>query len=240
MCGDGSLINDSDGVVDIKQDCCGKWSCEDAAPVRKAMCRREVIDGDPNAQLTATASHTWSKDPIEHRLKLAKALNKLLKRWRRYSNSPVEMWFSTEAHPGDGPNSGWPHIHAAVRAKFIPIEKLREWWIELTGSWNIGITAKTPEEIANYVTKYLTKDLHKYGNCRRYWKTRGYILKKEKPVFDRENTVRKGGHPKIWTLHYQRLGWTLYSQSKYRDARRLVEVLPVTQSMREGTWERTG
>ena len=55
-------------------------------------------------------------------------------------------------------NHGWhPHLHLLCIGSFMPQQKLREAWERVTGSTVVDIRTVTGQEVAAYVTKYLTK-----------------------------------------------------------------------------------
>ena len=71
---------------------------------------------------------------------------------------------------------GWPHIHVALRAPYIPWEWLTETWQKLTGSPGVDIRAiYKAGNAAKYLAKYIGKDPHRFGTTKRYWHSRNWF-----------------------------------------------------------------
>src|SRR5690606_24598716 len=71
--------------------------------------------------------------------------------------------------------SGWPHMHALIRAPFMPVKWLRAAWEEITGSWNVNICSlRSHDQAAAYAAKYIGKDLHAFAHCKRWWRSHDY------------------------------------------------------------------
>jgi hypothetical protein len=132
---------------------------------------------------------------------MKKCFAKLVQKYRRkYGEFEyLAVWELTK--------QGTPHIHVLQRGGFIPQTTLSEDWSTLTGSFIVDIRAvKSQEEVARYVTKYLTKSLGTISEVmtglRVVQKSKNWILDKHKEVFDRESN----GSSKItgWFFIYAR------------------------------------
>lgn len=172
MCGVGSLVYDSGSVVDIKAAGCRSWLCDTCAPVRKDLLEIKLRLGRPNRFLTLTCRPKPNQTPIQRRLMMGKAFPLLMRRIHRKTGVKPEYAVIVEAH-----KSGEPHFHVALRCSYISEHLLKEWWNELVGAFMVKIKAVTNTKGgAKYLTKYLGKELHKFGDAKRYWFSRGYVL----------------------------------------------------------------
>lgn len=168
---------------------CKRWSCE----VCREINRRRVIAfgkrGQPTAMLTLTVSSNAYDTPDQAARDLKRALVALRKRIARaWPGERLPFLAVFEKH-----ESGYPHLHLLIRARFLPVKRLREMWEGITKhSWNVNIMAlRTPGQVA-YAAKYIGKDLAPFEHCKRWWRSHDYDFP---PEID-ENTLR------------DRRGWT--------------------------------
>lgn len=172
MCGSGTLIHDNGLSVDLKVPWCDTWGCETCAPRRKARLEMLARRGRPNRLLTITGRLRPDETPIDMRKRMSVSFAALMKRINRHLKKKAEALVITEAT-----QQGWPHFHVLLRSKFISQKLLKKWWEELTGDFMVDIRkVKNGAAAARYVAKYIGKAPHKFGNCKRYWKTKNYDL----------------------------------------------------------------
>lgn len=172
MCGDLGLSQDSGGVAEILAPYCRRYGCDDCVPIIRRRVRRIIKAGRPNKLLTLTLQNDGTGDPIEAAGFLMKSWDTFLKRLRRELGDEKLTFF----HIKEGTKKGWPHLHVALRMRRVSIWDLKKWWFEITGNTFVNIKAVWgPVGAANYLTKYLTKDLVKFGkyrvwSCSRRWR----------------------------------------------------------------------
>lgn len=175
MCGVGSLVYDSDGVVEIKPSACRAWSCETCAPARRAKCEIHARQGRPNKFFTLTSNPKRGASPIERRKLMGEAFPLLMRRWERRTGEKPEFNVIVEET-----KNGEPHFHVLMRAKYVHWVWLSKWWRELTGAKVVDIRAvKGTRGAARYISKYIGKGLHKFGTYKRYWSSRKWLLPPE-------------------------------------------------------------
>lgn len=207
MCGIGSLFDDTGAVVDFKVPFCDRWDCETCFERRKARVLKEVLLGRPEKFLTLTISSKIGTSPVDRRAILARAFPLLMKRLHRFLGEKPEYFAICEAH-----KSGEPHIHVAMRCKYVPWKKLRAWWVELTGCPGVDIRKVWDRGgAAKYFAQYLKKGLAKYGNFKRYWQSQGWQLPPEEGRKVKEFVPRFLGYSKRHIYECLRLasraGW---------------------------------
>ncbi|MEE8540002.1 MAG: hypothetical protein V3S54_09300 [Woeseiaceae bacterium] len=72
---------------------------------------------------------------------------------------------------------GEPHLHILLRTVYLDQAWLSDQMKELIGAPIVDIRSLTSAaKIANYVTKYIAKDPHKFIGTKRYWSSRDYLL----------------------------------------------------------------
>ena len=193
MCGFGSLLYDTEDAVVMKPTACRSWKCDDCGPKRKAQFIMQARLGQPNKFLTLTLQRVPGACPIAARKLIGEKLPALLKRWKRLTDAPIEYIAVSEAT-----EAGWPHLHLLMRAGYVHQKILSSWWKELTGSPVVWIkSAKNARQTAGYLAKYLGKDLHKFGDCKRNWMSRGWVL----PEAEEDKTEKWEAVP--WTFSQQ-------------------------------------
>lgn len=155
---------------------CGAWTCERCRPKRVWRLILEICRGDPNRLLTLTTRFVEDGDKDAEAARQADCFKRLCKRYRReFRGKELEFFVVREAQ-----ENGWPHLHVALRSSYIPWEWLTARWQELSGSPGVFInTIWAGHGSAKYLAKYMGKDLHRFGNCKRYWKSEGYLIHDE-------------------------------------------------------------
>ncbi len=71
---------------------------------------------------------------------------------------------------------GWPHVHIVARCKWLSQKWLKKRMGELTGSpicWVNRLTSS--RKVANYITKYIGKNPHRFSGTKRYWRSLDYL-----------------------------------------------------------------
>lgn len=171
---------------------CKRWSC----PVCAEINRRKVIAfgkrGQPTAMLTLTVSSKAYDTPHEAAQDLKRALVALRKRIARaFPGETMPFLAVFERH-----ESGFPHLHLLIRARFLPVKRLREMWEGITKhSWNVNIMAlRTVGQVA-YAAKYIGKDLAPFEHCKRWWRSHAYDM----PQPDDEQRKRDRGQWERYT-----------------------------------------
>lgn len=138
---------------------------------------------------------------------MGKAFAVLIKRFERHLGQKPEFYAVTEQT-----KRGEPHLHVLMRCGYIPQRLVSQWWQELTGARIVDIRrVKDAKKAARYVAKYLAKGLHKFGNSKRYWSSRGWLLPAERQV-DEEPWVAPAWkyskeHIEDIEWSHRKLGW---------------------------------
>jgi hypothetical protein len=222
MCGAGSLIQHTGTVADIKQAGCRSWLCPTAAPGRKAELIRRLRAGRPNKFFTVTSRPDPDQTHEKRREIMGKAWPLLIRRMERHTGRHIPYLAVCEKTP----SNGTPHIHAALRCRYVSQRLLSKWWEELTGWKIVDIRqVKNPKKLSIYLTKYFKKDPYKFGNSKRYWNNRDWELPPEPGAAVEEYVKRE------WKFSTK---WVDEIEHAYRVAgywRSPEEVVPGTRRM---------
>jgi len=154
---------------------CKCWNCSNCGPWRRKRLLRQIEAGRPDKLATITVPENEPGSPTEHAYKLTWAFKQLKKRIRRrWKSEPFEYYAVMEAT-----KRGQPHLHLCLRAPFIP-----QWWLsqqmrELINAPIVDIRKiHCPRRAARYVSKYVAKDPTTFGNLKRAWHSKNWIVEK--------------------------------------------------------------
>ena len=111
-------------------------------------------------------------------------------------------------------------MHLLIRAPFIPVAKLREWWAQITKhSWNVNIMALGTRGLVAYACKYIGKDLSAFEGCKRWWRSHDFNDKEEptdEEIWERKKWGRYEANPALLASALRQLGATVESDQPER------------------------
>jgi len=175
LCGEGTRVKRDAETIRAVTLRCRSWTCPECAPRR----RRELIalaaSGRPETFITLTCNPAMPGEPYEKARALASAWRTIVrrakKRWRYNKLEYIAVFEATKA--------GWPHLHILARVKWIDQRWLSDQMKALTNAPIVDIRrADQPGRAATYIAKYIGKDAHHFGTCKRYWSTMGWEIGK--------------------------------------------------------------
>jgi len=209
LCTDLLRVNHYEHQTTIEPLWCKCWSCELCAPRRRSRLIRDVIDGKPTKFLTLTTGPEVTGTPERKAEKLVDAWRALRKRIRLELSMPEhERWRTPSgiarhrrlrrherSYIGGTPpklpplpffavfeatKKGQPHLHIVLRAPFMPQKWLSAQMLELLKSPILDVRAiDSTTRVAAYIAKYLGKDPHQFGTCKRYWHSKDWNVTPE-------------------------------------------------------------
>lgn len=150
---------------------CRSWGCDLCQPYRK----RELISlaraGRPQTFITITVNPSKGTDPVDRARKLVKAWRLIVKRAKRqYGYSTIAYLCVFEAT-----KKGEPHLHILSDVKWIDQKWLSRQMRDIAEAPIVDIRkVRSSKHIAYYIAKYIGKQPHKFGTCKRYWTTKGW------------------------------------------------------------------
>ncbi len=196
---------------------CRSWLCPDCQPDRKRRLIKEILDGAPTVFLTLTIRRVPGEAAPE-------AAKRLIDAWRRCRRS----WMLTHKVKRlpfycvvEATKLGWPHLHVMLRNVWLDQKWLSHFMDEAINSPVVDIRKiDGPGRAAGYVGKYAGKCSQKFGTCKRYWRSKDYIVRKAQD--DAQDAVKRRGfeveHTAIHHLVtcWEQLGWRVTWLSKWR------------------------
>lgn len=170
--------------VDVHGLACDRWPCERCGPIKAALLARDIREGEPNKFLTFTIPPSEGRSP-DHCARLLKdGVKACLRYLRKHIDPTLEYVAVFEAH-----KSGYPHLHLAVRCeRFLPQALISQFMEREIGAPVVDVReCSGPAQVADYISKYVSKDVHKFAGVYRYSFSRGYRVRgplRERPVAD--------------------------------------------------------
>ena len=172
LCSEASLVNHGFESVRAVTLRCRCWSCDNCKPMRKAGLVSDVADGLPTKLLTLTTRVVEGGDVVAEARRQGDALVRLLRLIRKRCKGLEVEYFAVR----EATKQGWPHIHVALRAPYIPWPWLTEQWEAVSGSPGIHIKAiYEAGNAAKYLAKYIGKAPQRFGTTKRYWHSRRWF-----------------------------------------------------------------
>jgi len=197
LCGEASLVNHGLQAIRAVTLRCRCWSCDGCLPMRKARLVKDVAAGQPNKLLTLTTRAVEGGDPVAEARRFTAWFARLIRLIKKRPGCQDLAFFVVR----EATSQGWPHIHVALRAPYIPQPWLKEKWLEISGSPGVDIRKiHGGKNAAKYLAKYIGKDPHRFGSTNRYWKSRNWfdVRPEKKPV--------TGDWDSRWHLVRERIG----------------------------------
>jgi hypothetical protein len=121
--------------------------------------------------MTLTVDANRFPSPARAAREMVRAFARLRRRIvNRYNIKHLAYFVTVEAT-----KQGWPHMHIALRSKWIGQRWLSEQWADLLGSPIVDIRrVQDGGRAARYLAKYLGKDPHRFEGCKRFWCSRDW------------------------------------------------------------------
>lgn len=170
----GIIVKVEAGKASVFPLRCKSWSCETCAPLRRRALIKEAKDGKPNRFITLTVNPNWFADANDRAARLAKA-------WRLIVAAYRHRWPTREAEymaVFEATKRGEPHLHIMWRGGWMDQKWLSAQMEERMGAPIVDVRQVfRSAKVAEYVSKYLSKRNVKFGNCKRYWRSKHYLEK---------------------------------------------------------------
>lgn len=207
-CTDMTLVNYDRNVIRAEPLRCRSWRCDLCQPCRRNQLIALAASGEPTTFITLTSSVETYPDPVEAAKALARTW-RIVRRaaMRRYGLKTLEFLAVFEAT-----KRGRPHLHILARVKWIDQGWLSDQMAHHMGAPICDIRRiRSVKHAARYVAKYIGKQPHQFGTCKRYWRSQGYELDKEEKA--RRRAERQGWYEVepcsilSFLTRYAAMGW---------------------------------
>ena len=177
-CGEASLVNPGRHAFRAITLWCRSWSCPECSLVRARQLVELAQSGQPTKFITLTVNPATGRSPEDRARALVdawRALVVLLCEELQIDHIPYFCVF-------EATKKGEPHLHILARMPYIRQRWLSKQMADLIEAPIVDIrVVKNARHIAFYLAKYIGKDPHHFGTCKRYWTTRSYALAQVEP-----------------------------------------------------------
>lgn len=171
LCSEASLVKLDEGEAAAVTLKCRSWGCDLCQPERGRRLRALAHAGNPTAFITLTVNPDRFPSPEDRARRLADAWRVIVRRAKtkyRYKAIPFLAVF-------EATKRGEPHLHVIARVRWIDQKWLSEQMDALMGAPICDIRRVwRKNQVASYITKYVGKDPHRFGTCKRYWCTQDW------------------------------------------------------------------
>lgn len=196
LCTEQSLVKRAGGGLNVRPLRCKSWNCEHCKHRRRRDLFHKAVKGNPRILLTLTMAPTEGDTPQAQ----AQALVVHFRMMRQYLMRTLKRKSPTFLAVVEQHKSGWPHLHILIRSGFIHHKLIRDWWQTRTGSFIIDIKqVKGKRMVANYVSKYISKNPARYERVKRFWCSQDWDPPKQQDHHCHGNELewweRSGVHP---------------------------------------------
>lgn len=202
-CGKASLVNPGKSAFRAVTLWCRAWSCPDCSVVRARQLVELAQSGKPTKFLTLTVNPATGSSPEDRARALVDAWRALVK----LLCEELEIDHIAYICVFEATKEGEPHLHILARMPYIRQRWLSEQMGKLIEAPIVDIRAvKSVRHVAYYMAKYIGKDPHHFGTCKRYWTTRDWRV--DFPVVDPEDPIWSGlWYVCKWPLAVLAAGW---------------------------------
>lgn len=176
LCTERSLVKHDRSVITIKPLRCKCWGCDHCVHGKRRDLWHKAVGGVPRIFLTLTMPHSTASP--EAQAKEFVLAFRMLRQFlcRRLGRKALTFLAVFERHP----KSGWPHLHVLLRGGYISRKLILEFWTNYTGAVIVDIRlAKGKRQVANYVSKYVSKDPGKFDGVKRFWCSQDWSPKRK-------------------------------------------------------------
>lgn len=173
FCAEWSLVKVKFREATVLPLKCKCWSCDECRPSRTKRLVEEAKRGAPTLFITLTSRRRRGLTPDQ-------AAEKLVAAWRQ-----VRREYIREHGKGslaflavfEKTKKGWPHLHIVARCKWLSQTWLSARMADLIDSPIVDVRrVHGLRKVAAYVTKYISKDPHRFTGVKRYWRSLDYLL----------------------------------------------------------------
>lgn len=202
---------------------CRAWTCPKCAPRRRRQLIADAMDGAPNRFVTLTVNPHCFDSAAERGARLSKAWRDYVKHWRRLRPSQALQYLVVV----ELTKRGEPHLHIMIRGGRVPQAELSKFMNEAIGAPIVDVRmVRDQTQVAQYVSKYISKRPIRLGSLKRYWRSLGYFtdeikakrrLKQPKrAIWILDITLQALKHSLVvnqrvqWQKHPQMTAWTMY------------------------------
>lgn len=180
----GTIVKQTGQHIVVFAMKCKSWTCPECSKLRRWALIREAKMGHPNKFITLTVNPFWFDDEKDRASELAKAWRLIVAAYRhKWPNRECEYLAVFEAT-----QRGEPHLHIMFRGGWVDQKWLSAQMRARMGAPVVDVrVVKGPQQVSEYVTKYISKRNVRFGTCKRYWRSKKYLAKSPRQLRREKN-----------------------------------------------------
>ena len=176
LCSEFTILRQYEKSLKAEPLYCRSWSCEICAPRRARQLRGMAMRGRPDSFLTLTVNPAWGASPQERARRLVVAWRNIRQAWSRQHAGKKLPFLAVFEET----KRGEPHLHIIMRAPFISQRWLSKMMRKYMDAPIVDIRrVKNQKGAAMYVSKYLSKGAKAWEGCKRYWRSKDWLLPRD-------------------------------------------------------------
>ena len=198
LCSEWTLVKRLRSTVTASPLKCKCWTCDLCGPMRSRQLARQAFLGRPRSFLTLTVNPARGTGPDDRARELSRAWRLLRLRAMRALNLKTMPFLAVF----EKTKRGEPHLHILLRTVYIDQEWLSDQMRDLIEAPIVDIrSVEEPGKLANYITKYIAKDPHRFKGTKRYWSSQDYELPPLEPDEDVDGPIPAFSvvHMNVWS-----------------------------------------
>jgi len=173
FCAEWSIVKIQFQTATVLPLKCKCWTCDECRPGRTKRLVEEAKSGKPDVFITLTSKRRASLTADQAAVLLAHAWRHIraeyLRAHGKHSLPFLAVFEETKR--------GWPHIHIVARCKWIDQRWLSKRMKALHDSPVVHVRRVTGvEKVAYYISKYISKNPHRFEGVKRYWRSLDYLF----------------------------------------------------------------
>lgn len=152
---------------------CRCWHCDECRPGRTRRLIEEAKTGLPTLFITLTSRRRADRTPAWAAQELVKCWRNLRRQYvRKHGKGSIPFLCVFEAT-----KKGWPHLHIVARAPWVSQKWLSREMAKMHDSPIVDVRRVTGvSKVAHYISKYISKNPHRFEGVKRYWRSLDFLL----------------------------------------------------------------
>ncbi len=178
FCSEWSLVKVQFPEITIMPLRCRCWHCDECRPGRTRRLVEEAKTGLPTLFITLTSRRRPDRTADWAAQELVKCWRNLRRQYvRKHGAGSIPFLCVFEAT-----KKGWPHLHIVARAKWVSHKWLKQEMGKMHDSPIVDVRAiHGLGKVARYISKYISKNPHRFAGVKRYWRSLDFLLPNDDP-----------------------------------------------------------
>jgi len=173
FCSEWSLVKQEFPNITVMPLRCRCWHCDECRPGRTKRLVEEAKTGLPTLFITLTSRRRADRTPEWAARELVKCWRNLRRQYvYKHGKGSIPFLCVFEAT-----KKGWPHLHIVARAPWVSHKWLKKEMGRMHDSPIVDVRrVQGLAKVAHYISKYISKNPHRFEGVKRYWRSLDFLL----------------------------------------------------------------